>query len=82
MAFEEKVINVELSRLCPFSDSPFGLREDESFIHTIESIKSYGVLVPALVRPSCNGRYEIISGHRRRRACELAGIKEMPVMPQ
>ena len=74
---EEKVINVKLSQLRPFPDSPFGLREDESFVHTVESIKSYGVLVPALVRPSCNGQYEIISGHRRKRACELAGIKEM-----
>ena len=77
---EEKVINVKLSQLRPFSDSPFGLREDESFVHTVESVKSYGVLVPAIVRPIGNDQFEIISGHRRKRACELAGIKAMPAI--
>ena len=51
---EAKDINVKLSQLRPFPDSPFGLREDESFVHTVESIKSYGVLVPAIVRPVGN----------------------------
>ena len=66
--------------LHPFPDHPFLVRDDEKMSETVESIKSYGILVPAIVRPSSgsDGGYEIIAGHRRKHACELAGIAEMP----
>ena len=67
-----------LSDLRPFPDHPFKVRDDESMQETAESIKEYGVLVPAIVRPIQDGTYELISGHRRKRACELAGLDTMP----
>ncbi|MGN1349462.1 MAG: ParB/RepB/Spo0J family partition protein [Anaerovoracaceae bacterium] len=69
-----------LSELHPFEDHPFSVLDDEQMQETVESIRSFGVLVPALVRPRENGGYEIVSGHRRKRACELAGLDSMPVI--
>lgn len=79
-AAREKVMEIALSELYPFPDHPFSIREDDSMKETVESIKEYGVLSPAIARPRANGGYEIISGHRRKRACELAGLETMPVI--
>ena len=79
-AKREKVTDMPLSELYPFPDHPFQVRDDDSMKETVESIKEYGVLVPAIVRPRTDGGYELISGHRRKRACELAGLPTMPVI--
>ena len=78
-AAREKVEEIALSELHPFPDHPFNVREDDSMRETVESIKEYGVLSPAIVRPREGGGYEMIAGHRRKRACELAGLETMPV---
>ena len=64
----------------PFPNHPFQVRDDDSMRETVESIKTYGVLQPAIVRPTKDGDYEILSGHRRKHACELAGRKTIPVI--
>ncbi|QAT48612.1 ParB/RepB/Spo0J family partition protein [Caproiciproducens sp. NJN-50] len=79
-AKREKVTDMPLSELYPFPDHPFQVRDDDSMKETVESIKEYGVLVPAIVRPRADGGYELISGHRRKHACELAGLPTMPVI--
>ncbi|MBE6720863.1 MAG: ParB/RepB/Spo0J family partition protein [Ruminococcaceae bacterium] len=76
----EKVTDMPLSELHPFPDHPFQVRDDDSMKETVESIKEYGVLVPAIVRPRADGGFELISGHRRKHACELAGLPTMPVI--
>ena len=76
----EKVMDMPLSELRPFPDHPFQVRDDDSMKETVESIREYGVLVPAIVRPCADGGYELISGHRRKHACELAGLPTMPVI--
>ena len=73
-----EVVNIPLAELHPFPDQPFAVRDDESMKETAASIKEYGVLTPAVARPLESGGYELISGHRRKRACELAGLPEMP----
>ena len=77
---QEVVENIALDKLKPFPNHPFKIREDEAMTETVESVKSFGVLQPAIVRPTKDGEYEILSGHRRKRACELAGRKTMPVI--
>ena len=79
-AKREKVTDMPLSELYPFPDHPFQVRDDDAMKETVESIKEYGVLVPAIVRPRADGGYELISGHRRKHACELAGLPTMPVI--
>ena len=79
-AKREKVMDMPLSELYPFPDHPFQVRDDDAMKETVESIKEYGVLVPAIVRPRADGGYELISGHRRKHACELAGLPNMPVI--
>ena len=76
----ETVTNMELEKLVPFRDHPFRVREDVQMQMLTESIRSVGVLVPAIVRPLENGRFEIISGHRRKYACELLSLPTMPVI--
>ena len=76
----EKVQEVALTELHPFRDHPFKVLDDESMQKTVESIEQYGVLTPAIVRPRTEGGYELISGHRRAHASELAGKKTMPVI--
>ena len=76
----EKVMEIPLSELFPFKDHPFRVKDDEKMQETAESIKEYGVLVPALARPREDGGYELIAGHRRKRGCELAGLDTMPVI--
>ena len=65
---------IPLSELHDFPEHPFGVRDDDAMKETVESVKNYGVLVPAIVRPREEGGYEIVAGHRRKRACELSGI--------
>lgn len=76
----EQVQQIPLSELYPFKDHPFRVVDDDRMMETVESIKEYGVLVPAIARPLEEGGYEIIAGHRRKRACELAGMDTMPVI--
>ena len=76
----ESISNIELSRLKPFEDHPFSIRDDDAMQQTVESVRAYGVLVPAIARPLEDGSYELISGHRRKHACELAGLSTMPVI--
>ena len=76
----EYVTNIPVEKLKSFPNHPFQVRDDDSMRETVESIKTYGVLQPAIVRPSKDGDYEILSGHRRKRACELAGKKTIPAI--
>ena len=76
----ETITHIELDKLVPFKDHPFAVREDEAMTQTVESVKEYGVIVPAIARPIGDGTFELISGHRRKRACELAGLTSMPVI--
>ena len=76
----EYITNIPVEKLKPFPNHPFQVRDDDSMNETVESIKTYGVLQPAIVRPSDDGNYEILSGHRRKRACELAGKKTIPAI--
>ena len=76
----ERIERLPLTDLVPFKDHPFRVVDDDRMMETVESVKEYGVLVPIIVRPLEDGHYEIVSGHRRKRACELAGIDEIPVI--
>ena len=76
----EQVCDIALEKLIPFRNHPFQVRDDEEMRKTVESVAHYGVLVPAIARPADGGRYELISGHRRKRASELAGKSTMPVI--
>lgn len=79
-AKREKVQMIPLSELHPFRNHPFKVKDDEAMANTVDSVKQYGVLVPAIARPLESGGYELVSGHRRHRASELAGLTEMPVI--
>lgn len=79
-AQREKVTMVPLDALHPFRNHPFKVVDDEKMMDTAQSIREHGVLVPAIVRPLESGGYELVSGHRRKRGCELAGLAEMPVI--
>ena len=76
----EKVVEIPLPDLHSFKDHPFKVRDDEAMMETADSVRQYGVLVPAIARPDPDGGYELIAGHRRRRASELAGKETMPVI--
>ena len=76
-AQREKVMEIPLSELHPFKDHPFKVKDDEAMMETADSIRQYGVLVPAIARPDPNGGYELVAGHRRHRASELAGKETM-----
>ena len=77
-ATQEKVIDIHLTDLHPFKNHPFKVTDDESMLETAESITKHGVLVPVIARPREDGGYELISGHRRKRASELAGKETLP----
>ena len=79
-AQREKVMDIPLSDLHAFKGHPFKVLDDEKMVETVESIKQYGVLVPAIARPDPDGGYEIVSGHRRHRASQLAGLETLPVI--
>lgn len=76
----EKVVEIPLTELFPFKDHPFKVIDNEEMVETAESVKKYGILVPAIARPRDEGGYELIAGHRRKRACELAELETMPVI--
>ena len=75
-----QISDLQLSVLQPFSRHPYKVRDDDAMRDMAESVKQYGVLSPAIARPIRDGGYELISGHRRKRACELAGLDAMPVI--
>ncbi len=79
-AKREKVQMIPLVELHPFRNHPFKVKDDEAMANTVDSVRQYGVLVPAIARPLESGGYELVSGHRRRHASELAGLTEMPVI--
>lgn len=76
----EKVRSIPLSELDDFPEHPFRVRDDEEMARLAESVREHGVLNPVIVRQKEDGRFEILSGHRRRRACELAGVAELPAI--
>ena len=76
----ETVTSVPIKQLRIFKGHPFRVLDDEKMQETVDSVKKYGVLIPGIVRPYPEGGYEVVAGHRRWRACELAGLEEMPVI--
>lgn len=76
----EKVMEIPLAELHAFEGHPFKVKDDEAMLETAESVRQYGVLVPAIARPRAEGGYELIAGHRRHRASELAEKETMPVI--
>ena len=76
----EKIVEVPLSELHAFKDHPFKVIDNEAMFDTTESVKQHGVLVPGIARPRKDGGYELVAGHRRHRASELAGLDTMPVI--
>jgi ParB family chromosome partitioning protein len=76
----EKIVEIPLTELFSFKDHPFKVIDNEAMFDTVESVKQYGVLVPAIARPRDEGGYELVAGHRRKRACELAELDTMPVI--
>lgn len=76
----ETIVSIPIDKLKNFTDHPFSIRDDDAMQQTVESVREYGVLVPAIARPLEDGTFELISGHRRKHACELAGLKTMPVI--
>ena len=79
-AQRERVQEIPLDQLKPFKNHPFKVRDDQRMLDTADSIREYGVLVPAIARPDPEGGYELISGHRRKRGCEMEGLQTMPVI--
>ena len=76
----ETIQKIPISDLFPFKDHPFSVVDDKRMMEMVESVKEFGIMVPLIARPLDGGGYEIISGHRRKHACELAGIEEVPVL--
>ncbi len=76
-AVAEKVQEIDISCISDFPDHPFKVNDDDKMKEMVKSIKEYGVILPVIVRPKEDGTYEMISGHRRKRACELAGVKQI-----
>ena len=77
-AVQERIVLIATSELYTFPDHPYGVRDDPAMLNTVSSIQQSGVLVPAIVRPRESGGYELISGHRRKAACERLGIPAHP----
>lgn len=73
----EKVEEIDISKISDFPNHPFKVNDDDKMEEMVKSIKQYGVILPVIVRPKGDGTYEMISGHRRKRACELAGVKQI-----
>ena len=74
----EQIVRIQLTKLHPFPNHPYGIRDDQPMQDTIDSVKQNGVVVPAIVRPRAEGGYEIVAGHRRKLASEQAGFTDMP----
>ena len=79
-ADKERIQDIPIAEIDDFPDHPFHVDIDDAMREMAESVKRFGVLSPAVARQKENGRYELISGHRRKKACELAGIDKMPVL--
>ena len=77
---QESVVDIPLVDLYPFKNHPFKVIDDAAMLETVDSINKHGILVPIIARPRAEGGYELISGHRRKRACELAGLETLPVI--
>lgn len=77
---QKQVQDITLSQLHPFRDHPFKVLDDKDMADMVESVTQFGVLVPAIARPDPNGGYELIAGHRRHHACQMAGLQTMPVL--
>ncbi|MBQ3425536.1 MAG: ParB/RepB/Spo0J family partition protein [Clostridia bacterium] len=77
---ESNIVMISIDKLVDFSDHPYKVLDDEAMDELCESVRTVGVLVPIIVRTVVDGRYEIISGHRRKRACERAGIDTIPAV--
>ena len=75
-----RVLDIEISQIDDFEDHPFKVKDDEDMDKLMESITTYGVLTPAIVREKKDGRYEMVSGHRRKRACERLGMETIPAV--
>ena len=73
----EKVEEIDMSKISNFPEHPFKVVNDDKMEEMVKSVKEYGVILPVIVRPKEDGTYEMISGHRRKRACELAGVKQI-----
>jgi len=76
----EKVQEIPVDQLVPFKNHPFKVVDDEAMLRTVESVSQYGILSPLIARPMGDGSYELISGHRRKHAAELAGMTVVPVI--
>ena len=76
----EQIQEIPITELYPFKNHPFSVVDDKRMEEMVESIKEFGIMVPVIARPLDGGGYEIVSGHRRKRACELAGIETLPVL--
>ncbi|MCR5510720.1 MAG: ParB/RepB/Spo0J family partition protein [Lachnospiraceae bacterium] len=74
------ICEIPLTDLHPFKDHPFKVLDDEKMVETVKSVREHGVLMPGIVRPRIEGGYEIIAGHRRKRACEIVGLMTMPMV--
>ena len=79
-ACEDKIVHIPLYQIKPFRNHPFKVKDDEKMNETVQSIRENGILVPAIVRRRSNDEYELISGHRRKRACEIIGLTEIPAI--
>lgn len=77
---KDRIVELPLEQLHPFRNHPFLVEDDEKMMETVDSVKQYGVLMPGLVRKRREGGYEIVAGHRRKRASRLAGLATMPVI--
>jgi ParB family chromosome partitioning protein len=74
----EKITSIPVSKIIPFKNHPFKVNDDSAMQELVDSIKDYGVMVPLIVRQTADGNYELMSGHRRRRVCEVLGIEMVP----
>ena len=75
-----EIYQIKIAELYPHPDNPYGIRDEPSMMELVESVKQFGVLIPAIARPREDGSYELIAGHRRQKACQLAGLDSMPVI--
>jgi len=78
----EKLMDIPISKIQDFPDHPYKVKDDENMVELVESVKTRGLIQPVLVRPLDNGMYEMVSGHRRKRAFEIAGIEKIPARVQ
>ena len=79
---KERLIEIPITKICDFPDHPYKVKDDENMVELVESIKTRGLIQPVLVRPVEDGKYEMVSGHRRKRAFEIAGIEKIPARVQ